>query len=231
MNIGVYGISNASSGNNFGVWGQNNVGTGVVGSSTLGTAVLAIGTFVATGTKSAEVKLDDGTPIRLFSEEATEVFFSDYGSAALSGGYARVELDPVFLQTVTINEQHPMKVFVQLEGDCRGVFVANKSATGFDVVELQGGASSAPFSYRVVCKRKHYEDERLATAEQEAVYNKRMMETVWPEVLTQQQAKRDELGAMKKQTEQHRLKREKLQAVKVDRPQVPQRAAAPAGER
>jgi hypothetical protein len=231
MNIGVYGISNGSSGNNFGVWGQNNVGTGVVGSSTSGTAVLAFGTFVATGTKSAEVKLDDGTPIRLFSEEATEVFFSDYGSAALSGGYARVELDPAFLQTVTIDEKHPMKVFVQLEGDCRGVFVANKSATGFDVVELQGGASSAPFSYRVVCKRKHYEDERLATAEQEAVYNKRMMETVWPEVLTQQQAKRDDLEAMKKQTEQHRLKRERLQAVKVDRPQVPQRAAAPAGER
>jgi hypothetical protein len=36
---------------------------------------------------------------------------------------------------------------------------------------------------------------------------------------------------MKNQTEQHRLKRERLQAVKVDRPQVPQRAAAPAGER
>ena len=54
-----------------------------------------------------------------------------------------------------------MKVFVQLEGDCRGVYVS-KGITSFNVNELQGGTRSVSFSYRVVAKRKGYEDVRLA---------------------------------------------------------------------
>jgi len=127
-------------------------------------------------------------------------------------GRAHVELDQVFLQTVTIDDRHPMKVFVQLEGDCKGVFVTNKSDMGFDVVELQGGTSSVPFSYRVVCKRKYYEDERLATREQESSYNSRMLQTVWPEVIAKRQAKLDELKALDRQAEQGRSKMEKMQA-------------------
>lgn len=208
----VYGIASATSGDPAGVDGPCDYGDAIYGSSTYGTAVKAIGTFVATGTKSAEVKLNNGTPIRLFTEEATEVYFADYGSATLENGRAHIDLDPVFLQTVTVDGTHPMKVFVQLEGDCKGVFVTNKSATGFDVVELQGGTSSVPFSYRVVCKRKYYEDERLATQEQEASINKRVLETVWPEVLAKRQAKLDELKAMEKQADECRLKAEKIQA-------------------
>jgi hypothetical protein len=33
--------------------------------------------------------------------------------------------------------------------------------TGFDVVELRGGSSSVPFCYRVVAKRKGFEQKRL----------------------------------------------------------------------
>jgi hypothetical protein len=208
---GVYGIAGATSGDPAGVQGDGDYGYGIYGASTYGTAVFALGTSVATGTKSAEVKRNDGTPIRLFAEEAAEVYFSDYGDASLAGGRAHVELDQVFLQTVTIDDKHPMKVFVQLEGDCKGVFVTNKTNSGFDVMELQGGTSSVPFLYRVVCKRKYYEDERLATREQEATYNKRMLETVWPEVLAKRQAKLDEVRALKEQAEQCRSKVEKIQ--------------------
>ena len=35
-------------------------------------------------------------------------------------------------------------VFVQAEGNCRGLFVRDKTATGFVVQELGGGASSSP---------------------------------------------------------------------------------------
>jgi hypothetical protein len=77
-----------------------------------------------------------------------------------------------------------MKVFVQVEGDCNGVYVTNKTSTGFDVVELQEGGSNAPFSYRVVCKRKYYEDNRLTTPEENARSTKRMMELAWPEIIT-----------------------------------------------
>jgi hypothetical protein len=199
----VYG-SNSGSGN-YGYLASHDYG--VRGYSASGTAVYAAGTFAASGTKSAEVKLNDGTPIRLFSEEATEVYFADYGEGKLNNGKTHIDLDQRFLQTVTVDAQHPMKVFVQLEGDCKGVFVTKKSSTGFDVVELQGGTSSAQFSYRVVCKRKHYEDERLATQEQDIQYNKQMLERVWPEVIAAQQAEQTKMQAME---EQHRLEQEKM---------------------
>jgi hypothetical protein len=56
---------------------------------------------------------------------------------------------PPFLETVTSNEQRPLKVFIQLNDDCNGVYV-QRQATGFQVVELGRGNSSAHFTYRVV---------------------------------------------------------------------------------
>ncbi|MFH1686020.1 MAG: hypothetical protein ABIE70_00690 [bacterium] len=113
------------------------------------------------GTKSATVKMDDGNYRNLYCQESPEIWFEDFGEGQLVDGRAHVELDGLFLQTVTIDEQHPLKVFAQLEGDCNGVFIANKSATGFDIVELQKGASNASFSYRVIAKRRGYENVRL----------------------------------------------------------------------
>jgi hypothetical protein len=143
---------------------------------------------VWTTNKPATVKLNNGSRVKLFAEEATEVLFSDYGEGQLVGGRVHIDLDAEFQQTVTVSAQHPLKVFVQLEDDCNGVFITNKSATGFDVVELQQGTSNARFSYRVVCKRKYYEDERLATQEEDIVFNQRMLETAWPEVIAEQEA-------------------------------------------
>jgi hypothetical protein len=127
-------------------------------------------------------------PIRLYSEEATEVHFTDYGHTALVSGRAHVEVDPAFFQTVTMDDKHAMRVFIQLGGDRKGVFVTNKTPTGFGVVELQGGSASVPFSYHVVCKRTYYEDERLATREQASTSNRRILETAWPEVLPKRPA-------------------------------------------
>jgi hypothetical protein len=153
------------------------------------------GEFVANPTsttwttnKPATVKVDDGSTVKLFAEEAAEVYFSDYGEGRLVNGRIHIDLDATFRQTVTIDARSTMKVFVQLEDDCRGVYVADKTAMGFEVVELQGGTSNARFSYRVVCKRKYYEDERLATKEQDKRFNTRMLETVWPEVLAEKRA-------------------------------------------
>ena len=73
-------------------------------------------------------------------------------------------MDKLFLETVTINDQFPLKVFIQLEDDCNGVYV-KKNNTGFDVHELKNGTSNASFTYRVVAKRKGFEDLRLKTEE------------------------------------------------------------------
>jgi len=190
---GVYGNSTNSVGveafsmNSYGVWGQTSYGSA---------AIFASGGYAGTGSKCAEVKLDDGTAVRLFTEESAEVWFTDYGEANLSNGSCHIELDPIFLQTVTIDSSHPMKVFVQAEGDCNGVYVTDKTSTGFDVVELQVGESSVPFSYRVVCKRKYYEDERLATPEEDAMYNRVMMEVAWPEAIVAYEAEQQRIESV-----------------------------------
>jgi len=113
------------------------------------------------GTKSAAVKVDNGDYRRLYCQESTEIWFEDFGEGQLSEGHAHIELDPMFLQTVTIDAANPIKVFVQLnDPECNGVAVV-RDITSFDVVELLKGTSDASFSYRVIAKRRGYEDYRM----------------------------------------------------------------------
>jgi hypothetical protein len=101
---------------------------------------------------------DGGGHLTLYCIESPECWFEDFGSARLAGGSARVAIDPEFAQTVHTARYH---VFVQAEGPCRGLFVQDKTATGFVVQELGGGASSVPFSYRIVAQRKDVTAPRL----------------------------------------------------------------------
>ncbi len=101
----------------------------------------------------------------LFCPESPEVWFEDLGSAKLVNGHCHIELDPLFFDCVKIDQDHPMKVFIQLNDDCNGVYV-KKGTTGFDVYELNGGTSDAAFDYRIVAKRRgeSYEDVRFPPA-------------------------------------------------------------------
>ncbi len=199
---GVMGLSYSSQG--YGVYGYNIAGGSAVYSA--GKFHQGSGMFEAfpssttwASNKPATVKLRDGSKVKLFSEEAAEVYFNDYGEGQLSNGISHISLDPTFLQTVTIDQAHPLKVFVQLTDDCNGVYVTNRTTTGFDVVEMQNGKSDAAFVYRVVCKRKYYEDERLATEEEDILFNTRMLETVWPEVIAQEKEEQERAEAQRQE--------------------------------
>ena len=85
--------------------------------------------------------------------EAPEALFQDYGIGKLTNGYAKIEIDPILTKNIRVDETHPLKVFIQLEGDCNGVYVINKSATSFEVKELQNGSSNVSFSYQIVAFR------------------------------------------------------------------------------
>ena len=156
-----------------GVWGESGMfavfggatgsGYGVLGYAPSGYAVYSNGNFAAVnGTKSAIVTTSQGNRT-LYSQESPEVWFEDVGEGQLVGGLAHIALDPLFLETVTINDQHPMKVFIQLNDDCNGVYV-QRQTTGFEVVELGSGNSRAHFTYRVMAKRKGFETTRLEAA-------------------------------------------------------------------
>lgn len=106
--------------------------------------------ILGTGTVSTVVKDLNDQNVVMNCPETPENLLMDYGVGKLSNGKAHIEIDPILSKNILVNDKHPLKVFVQLEGDCKGVFVTNKSATGFDVIELQSGMSSVSFSYSIV---------------------------------------------------------------------------------
>lgn len=110
--------------------------------------------IIGNGTVSTIVKgLNPNEKKTMFAAEAPEVLFEDYGTGQLVNGTATIQIDPIFTRNIYVSNEKPLKVFIQLEGDCNGVFVTNKSATSFTVKELQGGASNVPFSWHIVANR------------------------------------------------------------------------------
>ena len=126
-----------------------------------GKGIFVHGDQTATGAKAALVPVGNEWR-KLYCEEAAEVYFNDYGSGTLVNGRAHITLDSIFLQTVTIGDANPIKVFVQMNSDASAYVV--KGTSGFDVIENGGGISNGAFDYRVVAKRKGYEAVRMESA-------------------------------------------------------------------
>lgn len=114
--------------------------------------------IIGTGSVSTLINDSQGTPRILFAPESPEIVFQDYGIGQLVNGQARINLDPILKSALHIDENHPLKVFVTLEGDCNGVYVTDKTADGFTVKELQGGNSNVPFSWQIVANRADTKD-------------------------------------------------------------------------
>lgn len=156
---GVVGVSSSAMGGASGIFGSAN-GMAYSGYFTGGAGLYVVGNQTATGAKAAVVSLDNGEKRKLYCEESTEIYFSDYGTGVLVNGQAHIAYDPVFLQTVTIDQANPAKIFIQMHEDTKGVFV-RRSERGFVVQENASGTSSGTFDYRVMAKRKGYENSRM----------------------------------------------------------------------
>ena len=164
---GVIGITEEDGG--YAVFGQNNgIGTGGWAGAFqaengngvwVTTPVGQVGLSVSGGSKNAVVGTDDGARL-LYSEEATEVWFTDYGFGQLVNGVMVIKIDPVFAQTVNLDA--PYHVFLQAYGDA-DLYVTNRTPTQFEV-HLREGDATVEFSYRLVGKRLGYEDDRLERA-------------------------------------------------------------------
>ncbi|HNW70907.1 MAG TPA: hypothetical protein PKI01_10925 [Bacteroidales bacterium] len=111
------------------------------------------------GTVSTIVKDTKGDMVTLHCPETPEAYFQDYGSGKLVNGKAHIDIDPIFAKNIAVNQDHPLRVFIQLQGDCKGVYTSNETQTGFDVTELQGGQSNVPFTWTVVGNRADDRDE------------------------------------------------------------------------
>ena len=105
----------------------------------------------------------------MFAPEAPEVLFEDYGTAKLVNGVAEIKIDPIFSKNIYIDEKRPLKVFIQLEGDCNGVYVTNKSKEGFTVKELANGNSNVSFSWHIVANRANEIEDNGETTNYQSV--------------------------------------------------------------
>ena len=148
---GVKGVASNSSGTNYGVYGESN--------SPSGYGVYYSGGIGGSGLMNSVVMTSQG-PTSLDVHTTAGNWVEDFGEGQLINGQSHIDLDPLFLETVTIDDENPMKVFVTLSGRCRGVYV-ERGSTGFDVIEQDNGTSNVGLCYRVVAKRKGFEEKRL----------------------------------------------------------------------
>jgi hypothetical protein len=146
---GVLGYYSGTSSLYAGVYGaRNNDGYGVYYS----------GGLSGSGNKNCVMRTSRG-PTALYCQESPENWFEDFGSGTLANGHAHVNLDALFLETVTVDQNHGIKVFLQQTSGDPVNLVVQKGTTGFDVNGPAG--SNITFDYRVVAKRKGFEDTRL----------------------------------------------------------------------
>ena len=88
--------------------------------------------------------------VRFYTPQESLPTVEDFGSAQLVSGRAYVRIDAAFANTMDPLANY--MVFITPEGPSRGLYVTQKSTTGFAVRENPGGNSTIAFSYRIVAK-------------------------------------------------------------------------------
>jgi hypothetical protein len=105
------------------------------------------------------VETDRFGPRKLYAAESPEVRFFDEGLARLRHGMARVELDPVFLETI----EGEYLVHVTPYGEA-GLYVAEIGRDYF-VVKARKGDPDVAFAWRLSAIRKGYAGVRMEQVE------------------------------------------------------------------
>jgi hypothetical protein len=119
--------------------------------------------FVSGPTKASVLSHPDGSQRVMHTVEAPERWFEDIGRDRLRQGVARVEIDPDFAAVTGIGDDY--HVFLTAEGPSEGLFVGERTPTGFEVREQGRGTSDISFSYRVMTRRANDGTGRLEVFE------------------------------------------------------------------
>jgi hypothetical protein len=128
------------------------------------------GDLVCTGSKSAAVAVDGNRMVRLYAVEAADNWFEDAGSGQLSNGSAAIRFESAFSQTVNPSVEY--HIFLTPKGDCEGLYVSHEGPDGFEVHELRGGKSNIAFDYRIMARRKGFENVRMQDVTQDFAHMK-----------------------------------------------------------
>jgi hypothetical protein len=157
---GVYGSVRYPGG--FGIYGYDggNYNGAIPGVDLISYALYGNGKFACTGTKSASVPTTQGNQL-VYCAESPEMWFEDLGTSKLVNGSVHIALDDMYMETVFIDDTHKMRIFIQEEGESNGLrIVKDADNKGFTVKEKNGGTSNIDFSYRIMAKRRFYQNQR-----------------------------------------------------------------------
>lgn len=162
--VGGFSFSENSSEGAAGVYGQSLEGIGVYGyaESSNGYGLYSQGNAFVDGEIYTEGSCKNGcTRTRqeaAFAARTSQPTIDDIGENVLRHGVAQVALAADFANT--IDSSKPYVVLLTPEGDA-ALYVASRSARGFEVRQVGGGRSTIAFAYRIVAKPYGLKDERL----------------------------------------------------------------------
>jgi hypothetical protein len=141
------------------VFGESNGGSFSVDTNgnerVSGTLTTSKGSYVRTTGASGAKMIE-------YAQRTTSPEVEDTGEGSLANGRGFVAVDARFGDTM--DRRTGYQVFLTPEGDCNGLYIANKSVAGFEVRELRGGRSTLTFDYRIVAKPVDENGARLASA-------------------------------------------------------------------
>ncbi len=173
--VGVQGLANSQNQDGMGVQGLSfstsggiSVGGYFEGASYAGTSyayayvggtINGGGTnrkIIGTGTVSEIVPTSNYGRVTLTCPESPEYWYQDYGTIELVNGKAHVALDPILTDIIVVDSENPIRAFFTPENmlNYNGVAILNHTASGFDIVELNGGTHSGKLQYQIVVKPK-----------------------------------------------------------------------------
>jgi hypothetical protein len=115
----------------------------------------------------AVVKGGAGRSVTRYVPTASVPSIEDYGEAQLVSGESHVALSADFANV--IDRRASYLVFVTPEGDTNGLYIAQKTISGFTVRENRGGRSTVPFEYRIVARPYGESGARLPMVESSAL--------------------------------------------------------------
>jgi hypothetical protein len=137
--------------------------------------------FVGGAPKSSVVPHPDGSQRVMHTVEAPESWFEDIGRAQLRQGVARVDIDPDFAAVSGLGDDY--HVFLTAEGPSNGLYVGDRTSTGFEVREQGAATSEITFSYRIMTKRTNAGTGRLEPIELPAEAGQRAAAEPAPQAL------------------------------------------------
>jgi hypothetical protein len=158
-NKGTAGLGNLSSGKGNPL-ASSHFDTLLAGNANGTCGIGGNGSLSCTGQiKSLMTTPASGRTVETYSMQSAENWMEDFGSGRLSSGSAMVTIDPAFAQTTSGSAEY--HVFLTANGESKNLYVTNKTASGFEVHEADGGTASIGFDYRIVAKRRGLEAQRL----------------------------------------------------------------------